>query len=131
MDTIHGQEQDEIRRLKNQLLELLKVLEQENQALQDRDLTLLESLTAEKNSLLSTLSTVRSQPEKSTAEYDVIRQLVQQCEKLNIVNGCIIQSGLRLNEQLLNIIQGNDNVPVYTSTGECNKSRSSQNMIEI
>lgn len=122
MQTIKGE--TELQQLQGKLHELLNVLRQENDCLQSREIASLEKITREKQILLETLDNMQfSQADKDKLENEtVIKQLLQDCEELNLQNGRHIQMGLRLNEQLLTMMCNPDMVSVYTADGKSHKS---------
>lgn len=114
--------------------QLLTLLEQETTAIKQRNFGLMEQLVSEKTPLMEQLKTngiKRSrwlQTVKTThldadwqfildqlklghvsEKWQAIKELMTQCQAINTTNGQLVHRGLKCNEGLLNILQGNTN----------------------
>jgi len=123
--------------------QLLALLEQETQAVKKRNYELIEQLLAEKTPLMEQLKSHALKRQRWLASvkkshkdadwYFILKQIklehlsdqwqeakviMTQCQDINNVNGQLLHRGLKCNERILNILQGNtENDKLYNAKG--------------
>lgn len=122
---------------------LLELIDNEFQALSDRDLPRLQSLLADKQPLLSlldqhgqqrsqllrdlqlsadraglqALAAQSSQGEQLLARGDQLSELLERCQAANLRNGRLIRSSQASTRNMLGILRGNETPSLYDSRG--------------
>ena len=123
---------------------LLETLNRETETLVARDVSALESCTAEKEQLISQLKTIGEQRETLLTELDGepletddqaaalwqdLISLAVSCQEKNRINGGIIEIGFRQSQQALDILQGTARKPeLYDHAGQTTLSGKSSTL---
>lgn len=123
---------------------LLETLNRETEILVARDLSALESCTAEKVELINQLTSIAEQREtllseldgepletdgQATALWQDLISLAAHCQKKNHINGSIIEIGYRQSQQALDILQGTARKPeLYDQAGQTTRSGKSSTL---
>jgi len=88
--------------------QLLQLLEEEASVLAEQDLARLQTLPAEKQSLLEQLEQQSRLANASPEQSASLRQLLEQCQAANQRNGRVIYSQQTVTKNLLGILRGGD-----------------------
>jgi len=123
---------------------LLETLNREIEILVARDVSALESFTAEKVELINQLKSIAEQRETLLAELDGepletddqaaalwqdLLSLAAHCREKNHINGSIIEMGYRQSQQALDILQGASRKPeLYDHAGQTTRSGKSSTL---
>ena len=123
---------------------LLETLNRETEILVARDISALESFTAEKAELINQLKSIAEQRETLLAELDGeplktddqaaalwqdLMSLAANCQEKNHINGSIIEIGHRQSQQALDILQGTARKPeLYDHAGHTTRSGKSSTL---
>lgn len=123
---------------------LLETLNRETEILVDRDISALESFTAEKAELINQLKSIAEQRETLLTEladeplktddqaatlWQDLMSLAANCQEKNHVNGSIIEIGYRQSQQALDILQGTARKPeLYDHAGQTTRSGKSSTL---
>ena len=123
---------------------LLETLNRETEILVARDISALESFTAEKAELINQLKSIAEQRETLLTELDDeplktddqaaalwqdLMSLAANCQEKNHVNGSIIEIGYRQSQQALDILQGTARKPeLYNHAGQTTRSGKSSTL---
>jgi flagella synthesis protein FlgN len=125
---------------------LLEILNRETEILVARDISALESFTAEKVELITQLKSVAEQRETLLTELELdgeplktdnqaaalwqdLMSLAANCQDKNHINGSIIEIGYRQSQQALDILQGRTRKPeLYDHAGHTTRSGKSSTL---
>ena len=123
---------------------LLETLNRETEILVARDISALESFTAEKVELINQLKSIAEQRETLLTELDGeplktddqaaalwqdLMSLAANCQEKNYINGSIIETGYRQSQQALDILQGTARKPeLYDQAGQTTRSGKSSTL---
>lgn len=123
---------------------LLETLNRETEKLVARDISALESFTAEKVELINQLKSIAEQRETLLTELDGeplktddqaaalwqdLMSLAANCQEKNHINGSIIEIGYRQSQQALDILQGTARKPeLYDHAGHTTRSGKSSTL---
>jgi len=89
--------------------QLLQLLEEEARVLAEQDLERLQTLPAEKQSLLEQLEQQQAVLANASPEQSApLRQLLEQCQAANQRNGRVIHSQQAVTKNVLGILRGGD-----------------------
>ncbi len=128
----------------NYTRKLLETLNRETEILVARDISALESFTAEKLELINQLKLIAEQRETLLTELDGeplktdgqaaalwqdLMSLAANCQEKNHINGSIIEIGYRQSQQALDILQGTTRKPeLYDHAGHTTRSGKSSTL---
>ncbi len=123
---------------------LLETLNRETEILVARDISALESFTAEKVELINQQKSIAEQRETLLTELDGeplktddqaaalwqdLMSLAANCQEKNHINGSIIEIGYRQSQQALDILQGTTRKPeLYDHAGHTTRSGKSSTL---
>ncbi|MDJ0656522.1 MAG: flagellar protein FlgN [Xanthomonadales bacterium] len=121
--------------LRNQVDELLRVLDEENAALGQSDLRQLDPVLVRKRLLLENLAAFTAdqlaQAKDGSPEWDDFTGKLDECQHRNLVNGATMSEMMRMRQGALRVLTGRSAVPdagPYGSTGRVDRDGDSREL---